>query len=68
MDEKATTTADALELLMLAQIAIRAVLEEVSLGINQRVSTVTHGSVLGALETLDRNAETILLGIERLRS
>ncbi|MNJ63518.1 hypothetical protein D3C77_594290 [compost metagenome] len=68
MDEKAATVADTLELLMLNQIAIRAALEEVSLWIYQRGSTDTHGSVLGALETLDRNAEAILQGIERLRS
>jgi hypothetical protein len=68
MDEKAATTADTLELLILNQIAIRAALEEVSLWIYQRGSIDTHGSVLGALETLDRNAEAVFQGIDRLRS
>ena len=62
-DDKAATTADTLELLMLNQIAIRAALEEVSLWISQRGSTDTHDNVLGALETLDRSAEAILAGM-----
>jgi hypothetical protein len=68
MDEKAATTADTLELLMLNQIAIRAALEEVSLWISQRGSTHIHHNVLGALQTLDTNAEAIGSAINRLRS
>ncbi|MND37626.1 hypothetical protein D3C76_338660 [compost metagenome] len=68
MDKKAATTADTFELLMSNQIALRAALEEVSLWISQRGSTNTHESVLSALETLDRNAEAVLAGIQLLRS
>lgn len=38
MDEKASTTADTLELLHLNQIAIRAALEEISLWVSHRGS------------------------------
>ncbi|MNJ80486.1 hypothetical protein D3C77_788830 [compost metagenome] len=68
MDEKAATTADTLELLLLNQTAIRAALEEVSLWVSQRGSTAVHDNVLVALRTLDTNAEAINSGIERLRS
>lgn len=53
---------------MLNQTAIRATLEKVSLWINQRGSTDTHGNVLCALETLDRNVEAVSLEIEWLRA
>ncbi|MQG91328.1 hypothetical protein [Pseudomonas sp. MN1F] len=61
-------TADALELLHLNQIAIRAAIEEVSLWISQRGSTHIHDNVLTVLATLDTNAEGIAKGIEALRA
>lgn len=61
-------TADALELLLLNQQALRAGLEEVSLWIKQRGSTNVHSNVLTALAILDANAEGIAAGIESLRS
>ncbi|MDW2779761.1 hypothetical protein [Pseudomonas sp. BEA3.1] len=66
--DKATTTADALELLHLNQIAIRAALEELSLWVSQRGSTNVHDNVMNALQTLDRNAGAINSAIELLRS
>ncbi|WP_144174878.1 hypothetical protein [Pseudomonas sp. Kh13] len=63
-----TTTADALELLHLNQIAIRAAIEEVSTWIRQRGSTNAHGNVMVALQTLDLNAGAINSAIERLRN
>lgn len=66
--DKATATADALELLHLNQIAIRAAIEEVSMWIRQRGSTNVHENVMVTLETLDRNAEAITLAVERLRN
>lgn len=65
--DKTNTTADALELLHLNQIAIRAAIEEVSTWIRQRGSTNVHDNVMGALQTLDLNAEAIGSAIERLR-
>ena len=64
---KAITTADALELLPLNQIAIRAAIEEVSNWVRQRGSTNVHDNVMGALQTLDTNAGAITNAIERLR-
>lgn len=65
--DKATTTADALELLHLNQIAIRATIEEISTWIRQRGSTNVHENVMTALQTLDTNADAIGSAIERLR-
>lgn len=67
MDD-ASTTADALELLHLNQIAIRAAIEEVSTWVRQRGSTNVHDNVMTALQTLDTNAQSIDQGIARLRS
>jgi hypothetical protein len=67
-DDKAAVAADTLELLMMNQIAIRAALEELSLWISQRGSTHIHDNVLGALQTLDTNAEAIGSAINCLRS
>ncbi|KIU44535.1 hypothetical protein QV12_25305 [Pseudomonas putida] len=67
MDEKASITADTLELLLLNQAAIRAALEELSLWVSHRGSFQIHENVKGALTSLDTNAEAILSGIERLR-
>jgi hypothetical protein len=68
MDEKASITADTLELLMMNQTAIRAALEELSLWVSQRDSNHIHENVMVALTTLDTHNEAICLGIERLRS
>ncbi|MFR0714789.1 hypothetical protein ACLUS7_06945 [Enterobacterales bacterium BD_CKDN230030183-1A_HGKHYDSX7] len=65
--DKATTTADALELFHLNQIAIRAAIEEVSTRVRQRGSTNVHDNVMTALQTLDTNAGAITKAIERLR-
>ncbi|MNJ59051.1 hypothetical protein D3C77_547140 [compost metagenome] len=65
--DKASTTADALELLHLNQIAIRAAIEEVSTWIRQRGSTNVHDNVMVALQTLDTNADALGSAIERLR-
>ncbi|MEC4560133.1 hypothetical protein [Pseudomonas inefficax] len=62
-----TTTADALELLHLNQIAIRAAIEELSTWVRQRGSTNVHDNVMTALQTLDTNADAIGSAIERLR-
>jgi hypothetical protein len=67
MDEKASVTADTLELLLLNQIAIRAALEELSLWVNHRGSVHIHENVMVTLASLDTHAEAISSGIERLR-
>ena len=67
MEDKAAITADTLELLLLNQTATRAALEELSLWVSQRGSTHIHDNVMEALKTLDRHANEIILGIERLR-
>lgn len=66
--DKATTTTDALELLHLNQIAIRAAIEEVSTWIRQRGSVNVHDNAMAALQALDTNAEAISTAIERLRT
>jgi len=68
MEDRSALTADTLELLLLNQQALRAGLEELSLWISQRGSTNVHDNVLGALATMDTNAEGIASGIEALRS
>ncbi|TLP63079.1 MULTISPECIES: hypothetical protein [Pseudomonas] len=65
--DAATTTADALELLHLNQIAIRTAIEEVSTWIRQRGSTDVHDNVMPALQVLDTNAGAIGSAIEKLR-
>lgn len=65
--EKAAITADALELLHLNQIAIRAAIEEVSTWIRQRGSVNVHENVMIILQTLDKNADAVGLAIEQLR-
>lgn len=59
MDEKASTTADTLELLLLDQIPIRAALEELSLWVSRRGSVSIHENVMAALASLVINAEAI---------
>lgn len=67
MDDKAASTADALELLMMNQTALRAGIEELSTWIRQRGSVNTHENVLTALQSLDTNANAITIVIECLR-
>lgn len=68
MDDRNSTTADTLELLLLNQQALRAGLEELSLWIAQRGSTDVHDNMMSILHALDTNAEAIASGIESLRS
>ncbi|MFV7435292.1 hypothetical protein CMV24_03435 [Pseudomonas plecoglossicida] len=68
MDNKATATADALELLHMNQTALRAAIEEVSTWIRQRGSVNTHESTMTCLHALDANADAITSVIERLRT
>ena len=67
MDEKAAAVADALELLHLNQIALRASVEEVSTWIRQRGSVNVHENAMVTLQALDTNAEALSSAIERLR-
>lgn len=67
MDEKASLTADTLELLLLNQVAIRAALEELSLWVSQRGSVHIHENVMGALRALHLNADAISASIAELR-
>ncbi|MNE31656.1 hypothetical protein D3C76_876010 [compost metagenome] len=67
MDDKAATTADALELLMMNQTALRAAIEELSTWIRQRGSVHVHDNVMIALQSLDTNADAIASTIDRLR-
>jgi len=64
---KSPLTADALELIHLNQIAIRAAIEELSTWVRQRGSTNVHDNVMTALQALDTNADAIGSAIERLR-
>ncbi|VVM61662.1 hypothetical protein PS631_01323 [Pseudomonas fluorescens] len=66
--DKAAAVADALELLHLNQIALRASIEELSTWIRQRGSVNVHHNVMVALEALDINSEALASVIERLRS
>lgn len=68
MNDSASITADALELIMINQNAIGAALEELSLWVSQRGSTGVHDNVQAALQTLDLNADAIKVGIARLRA
>ncbi|WP_371923964.1 hypothetical protein [Pseudomonas sp. RW405] len=62
MDEQASTTADTLELLLLNQVAIRAVLEELSLWVSHSGSVNIHENVMAALTTLDIHLRRFQLG------
>lgn len=66
-DDKAAAVADALELLHLNQVAIRASVEELSTWIRQRGSVNVHENAMVILQTLDTNAEGLESAIERLR-
>lgn len=67
MDDKAAATADALELLMMNQTALRAAIEELSIWIRQRGSVNVHDNAMVALQALDTNANAIASTIDRLR-
>lgn len=67
MEDRNAAIADALELLHLNQIALRAAAEEVSTWIRQRGSVGVHENVMGCLQTLDVNTEAISSAIDRLR-
>lgn len=67
MTDERSITADAIELLLMNQTAIRAAIEELSLWIGQRGSTQVHDNVLTALQALDQHTEAITSAIERLR-
>ena len=67
MDDKAATTADALELLHMNQIALRAAIEEVSTWIRQRGSVNIHDNAMIALQALDTNSDAIAASIQKLR-
>lgn len=62
-----STTADALELLLLSQAALRSGIEEVSRWISDRGAVETHDNVLVALAVMDQNNESIVKAIEALR-
>ncbi|EKT4479195.1 hypothetical protein QEL91_004938 [Pseudomonas putida] len=67
MNDKAAATADALELLLMNQTALRAAIEEVSTWIRQRGSVNTHENTMICLQALDTNADAIASAIKRLR-
>ena len=60
--------ANALELLLINQNGIGAAVEELAKWVAERGSTETARNALGALETLDTNAEGIASAIRALRS
>jgi len=66
-DDKAAAVADALELLHLNQIALRASVEEVSTWIRQRGSVNVHENAMVTLQALDTNAEALESALDRLR-
>lgn len=68
MNDKAAATADALELLLMNQTALRAAIEELSTWIRQRGSENVHDNAMVALLTLDVNAHAITAAVERLRN
>jgi len=67
MKDKTAITADALELLLMNQTALRAAIEEVSTWIRQRGSVNIHDNAMVALQALDTNADAIASAIEQLR-
>ncbi|WP_313739552.1 hypothetical protein [Pseudomonas sp.] len=68
MDDKAATTADALELLMINQTALRAAIEELGTWIRQRGSVHVYDNAMTCLQALDTNASSIAYAIELLRT
>ncbi|NKI49778.1 hypothetical protein HFV06_13910 [Pseudomonas fluorescens] len=60
-------TADVLTLLLHNQHSLAAAIEEVALWAKSSGSSVVHGNVIAALETIDMNASAITAGILRIR-
>ncbi|AYF47446.1 hypothetical protein DXV65_07540 [Pseudomonas fluorescens] len=65
--EAAVLVADLLTLLWENQLATAAALDELTLWARSQGATVVYDNVIGALETLDRNASAIADGITALR-
>lgn len=68
MSDQNESIANALELLLINQNGIGAAIEELAKWVAERGSTDTARNALGALETLDTNAESIASAIKALRS
>ncbi len=68
MSDHNESIANALELLLINQNGIGAAIEELAKWVAERGSTDTAFNALGALETLDTNAEGIASAIRALRS
>ncbi|WP_223457343.1 hypothetical protein [Pseudomonas sp. A-R-26] len=60
-------TADVLTLLLHNQHAIASAIEEIAAWAKSSGSSVTHGNVIAALETIDMNASAITAAILKLR-
>lgn len=67
MEDRDAAIADALQLLHLNQIALRAGLEELSTWVRQRGSVNVHDNTMACLQTLDVNADAISAALDRLR-
>lgn len=67
-NDKAIAIAEALELLHLNQIALRASVEELSTWVRQRGSVNTHDNAMVTLQTLDLNSSALTSAINQLRS
>lgn len=63
----AIATADVLTLLLHNQHALAAAIEEIAVWARSTGSPLTHGNVIGALETIDMNASAVAAGILRIR-
>ncbi|WP_338505911.1 hypothetical protein [Pseudomonas poae] len=60
-------TADMLTLLLHNQHALAAAIEELAVWVRSTGSPITHGNVIGALETIYGNASVITAGILKIR-
>lgn len=60
-------TADVLTLLLHNQHALAAAIEELAVWVRSAGSPITHGNVIGALETIGGNASVITAGILKIR-
>lgn len=67
MSDSSEVIADTLELLQMNQNALGAAVEEISLWVRSRGEPGVHANVMGALRTLDQNAESITSAIKYLR-
>lgn len=68
MEDRDAAIANALELLHMNQIALRAAIEEVSTWIRQRGSVNAHENTMTCLQALDTHSDAIASAIERLRT